>query len=387
MKYYSRRELYAMGEPLGDSVTQRKVGGGYVCGGGGKGGGGSSPAPDPNIGLAQQKMADLSQKEFEQWQTDIWPTLKSQTEKQNTRADEQFALDKEAQGIQMDSAKKNLAEYDRNAVNRESIYKEAEDYGTEENQQRMAEGAIGDVTTAATNADIQKTQQMQSYGINPNSGQFQGMKNSNQVVQAANAASAATQARNAAIQLGWAKKMDAAGLAQGSFGNQATSTGLALSSGGQALNSGQTTISNAGAMGNSMAQGYGGAMSGWNNVGQLGVQKYNADIQKYSVDQQAASASSAGWGALAGSVIGAGAKIGVAAMSDIRTKENIEVVGYLPNGLLVYEYEYKPEFKDHKHAGHGRYRGLMAHEVEKVIPEAVFEMDNGYKAINYSKVN
>lgn len=32
---YSRRELYAVGEPLGESATRRKLGGGYVCGGGG----------------------------------------------------------------------------------------------------------------------------------------------------------------------------------------------------------------------------------------------------------------------------------------------------------------------------------------------------------------
>jgi hypothetical protein len=38
---WSRRELEAFGEPLGDSVTQRKLGGGYICGGGGKGGGGA----------------------------------------------------------------------------------------------------------------------------------------------------------------------------------------------------------------------------------------------------------------------------------------------------------------------------------------------------------
>lgn len=31
----SRRDLYAMGEPFGDSATRRKPGGGYVCGGGG----------------------------------------------------------------------------------------------------------------------------------------------------------------------------------------------------------------------------------------------------------------------------------------------------------------------------------------------------------------
>jgi hypothetical protein len=41
---YSRRELYALGEPLGDSATYRKAGG-LVLGDGG-GGGGAAPAPD-----------------------------------------------------------------------------------------------------------------------------------------------------------------------------------------------------------------------------------------------------------------------------------------------------------------------------------------------------
>jgi hypothetical protein len=43
---YSRRQLYALGEPLGDSVTTKKVGGGRIYGGGG-GGGGSAPAAGP----------------------------------------------------------------------------------------------------------------------------------------------------------------------------------------------------------------------------------------------------------------------------------------------------------------------------------------------------
>ena len=42
MKYYSKRELYALGETLGDSVTEHKVGGGRIYGGGGKGGGGGT---------------------------------------------------------------------------------------------------------------------------------------------------------------------------------------------------------------------------------------------------------------------------------------------------------------------------------------------------------
>lgn len=41
---YSRRQLYAMGEPLGDSATYRKADGGLVLGDGGGDGGGSQPA-------------------------------------------------------------------------------------------------------------------------------------------------------------------------------------------------------------------------------------------------------------------------------------------------------------------------------------------------------
>jgi len=42
---YSRRQLYALGEPLGDSVTQKKLGGGYIAG---FGGGSSTPAAQPS---------------------------------------------------------------------------------------------------------------------------------------------------------------------------------------------------------------------------------------------------------------------------------------------------------------------------------------------------
>ena len=68
--------------------------------------------------------------------------------------------------------------------------------------------------------------------------------------------------------------------------------------------------------------------------------------------------------------------------SDIRMKENIELIGYMKNGLNVYDFEYKPEYKDA--AGHGRFRGVMAQEVEKVIPYAVITLDDGYKMVDYS---
>lgn len=77
---------------------------------------------------------------------------------------------------------------------------------------------------------------------------------------------------------------------------------------------------------------------------------------------------------------------GAAIMSDIRTKENIKAIGWLPNGLPVYEYEYKAEFKDHPLAGHGTHTGVMAQEVEVMYPNAVITLHDGYKAVDYGKL-
>ena len=72
--------------------------------------------------------------------------------------------------------------------------------------------------------------------------------------------------------------------------------------------------------------------------------------------------------------------------SDIRMKENIKHIAWLPNGLPVYTYEYKKEFKDHPLAGHGTHTGVMAHEVESMYPSAVITLDNGYKAVDYGQL-
>ena len=74
-------------------------------------------------------------------------------------------------------------------------------------------------------------------------------------------------------------------------------------------------------------------------------------------------------------------------MSDIRTKENITPVGVAENGLTVYKYEYKPEFKDHELAGHGVHYGYMAQEVEQVFPYAVHTLNDGYKVVDYGMIH
>ena len=275
---------------------------------GGKGGGGSAPSPDPNIGIAQRQMAQIQQDYLEQFKSQIWPAMKAQAEKQDARADEQFALDKETQRFQTGIAKEQYQRYtDVYKPLQDKLINQAEGYNTEGNFQRQAALAMGDVKDQFTQQREQQNQQMRSYGINPNSGRYQGMNNAAGIMEAASSASAATKARNAAEQLGWAKSMDALALGSGVFGNQATSTGLALNAGNQALGAGQTTMANYGALGGASAQATGVANQGWGTIGQLGVSKYNADVNAYSAQQQANASNNAALGSTFGSLAGAGA--------------------------------------------------------------------------------
>ena len=89
---------------------------------------------------------------------------------------------------------------------------------------------------------------------------------------------------------------------------------------------------------------------------------------------------SGGSGLLGG--LGAGAGEGIAALapmllgflSDRRAKEDIEKVGELKDGSNVYSFKYRGEPKTHI--------GLMADEVEKKTPEAVYDV-GGVKMVDY----
>jgi hypothetical protein len=95
-------------------------------------------------------------------------------------------------------------------------------------------------------------------------------------------------------------------------------------------------------------------------------------------------AATAAQSSLTGGLMNLGGTLGaVALMSDIRTKENIEPIGVAQNGLTVYRYEYRNEFKDRELAGHGVHYGYMAQEVEQVYPYAVRTLDDGYKVVDY----
>ena len=68
--------------------------------------------------------------------------------------------------------------------------------------------------------------------------------------------------------------------------------------------------------------------------------------------------------------------------SDIRLKKNIKKIGKLHDGINIYSFNYI----NRKDLPKGEQIGVMAQEVEKVIPEAVTTMADGYKAVNYALI-
>jgi hypothetical protein len=72
---------------------------------------------------------------------------------------------------------------------------------------------------------------------------------------------------------------------------------------------------------------------------------------------------------------------GAAIMSDERLKENIRLIGQR-NGFNWYEFDYKEGYG----LPTGKQQGVIAQEVEEVMPEAVMEDQNGYKMVNYEMI-
>ena len=68
--------------------------------------------------------------------------------------------------------------------------------------------------------------------------------------------------------------------------------------------------------------------------------------------------------------------------SDRSAKENIVYVGSHSPGIGLYLFEYKSAYR--QTWGHGMQFGVMADEVEQVLPEAVCVHPDGHKVVDYA---
>jgi hypothetical protein len=107
----------------------------------------------------------------------------------------------------------------------------------------------------------------------------------------------------------------------------------------------------------------------------------NASYQNQLNAYNAQQASNSGF---LGGLMNLGGTLGAAAIkpSDRKLKKDIKRIGTHDLGIGIYTYHYKD--------GHNLPKelqvGVMADEVEKIMPEAVITMADGYKAVNYALI-
>ena len=117
----------------------------------------------------------------------------------------------------------------------------------------------------------------------------------------------------------------------------------------------------------------GGVQSQLGQIGNSFFQTRQLDQGQQQVDNQANQSL-----AEIGSNMGAGTAGLAWWLSDINAKENVEWVSISDEGLPIVEFNYIGDDQ--------RWRGVIAQDVEKLIPDAVMEQD-GIKYVDYSKLS
>lgn len=270
---------------------------------GGKGG----KAPDPNPGMLASAAAAKEIGQIQKQTADDMLAFYRQ------QYDEMKPLLTEVMNTEMSTMKANqaradeYADYERQTFRplEKQLVKDAEEFSTEGNREALARKAALDVNVAASNARAQEGRALSRMGVNPNSGRFAALNNQLTLGQAATAAGAQTAARFEADNMGFARRMDAAGLGRNLATNASTAYGVSLAAGDAAS---KTSMAGGNFMGSGFqgAQaGYSGAASAYGTAGNIYGSEFNARMQGYNAQQQAQGSAMSGIGSMIGTGIGA----------------------------------------------------------------------------------
>ena len=296
-----------------------------------KKGGGSAPKPDPNIGVAAVKEAELGEEwlKFAKEQFGEANKRQDKLDDMTTRVTDQqlAAQDKAVKWGDEDRAtgQKFLARYSDLGTSQLDRYKRtfqpiedkiASDAANWDSEERMTEEAAKAKGTVLSNIQAQResrNRELSSMGVNPASGRSAAAGNTDSI----NAALAATQAENGARdgvrQQAQQLRSNAATLGQNINANGMQATNLGLASAGLGttnaslgLNAGSTALGNSlsnqaswANNSNIMSSGYQGAMSGYGNQANILNAKYGNQLSAWNAQQQS---NAAGFGGLMGGV-------------------------------------------------------------------------------------
>jgi hypothetical protein len=277
-------------------------------------------------------------------------------------ADQQLAAQEEQMGMAREDRARYLSTF---APVEQGLVRRAQEFDTDAYRERLASQAAADAARAFDTTRGMTSRNLSRMGVGPNSGA--ALSRMNDLGLASMRAGAMTGSRLQSEGEGMNRLYNAAALGRGL-------PGQTLGAYGGAVGAGSAGVNTAMAPGSQYMQGMG---QGANTIGSGrtmlqsglgGILSSQSDLYGQSMKGQQE---------MYGAVLGAGATLGGAYLSDRRLKENIELVGRDERTMLpLYEFEYK--------GGDGRrFLGVMADDVEKVFPEAVIEMSNGYKAVDY----
>lgn len=291
-----------------------------------KKGGGSAPAPDPNIGVAALKNAELGE--------DWLKFAQDQFGQANKRQETLDALTKQVTNKQLGVMDKTLKWADEDRATGQAFRDRYSKFGQQQmdrynqtfkpiedklatdamnwdSKARMDEEAGKARSTVLANVAAQResrAREQASMGVKPGSGRSVGTARADDINAALAGATAENSARDSIRQQAQAMRGNAASLGQtvSNSGMQATNLGLAASglgstSAGLGLNAGTSALSNNFAnnasWGNNasiMGQGFQGAMSGYGNMGNLLNAQYGNQLSAWNAQQQASAQGASG---------------------------------------------------------------------------------------------
>ena len=272
----------------------------------GKGGGSSAPSPDPNIGLAALKNAQLGDSwlAFAKEQFAVGNERQEATDALNTRVIEQQL------GVQEQAnkwAQEDRARYKEVFQPLENDFiKTANEYASPEKQEEAAAEARSAVMQSMEMQRQSNERQMASMGVvRPDSGRFAGITRAQDMNTALAAAGAQNGARQMIRDKGIALRGDAINLGRGLPSSAATAYGIGINSGNSAVANNASGNANFYANQGIMTSGFQGAIGANSSAGSMLNSLYGNQISAWQAQQQANATSAAGIGSMVGTLGGA----------------------------------------------------------------------------------
>lgn len=271
-----------------------------------KKGSSKAPSPDPAIGKAALKEAELG----EDW-------LKFAREQYKTSTKRQVEQDKLANEVtrnQLDASRQAQGWATADRQRYDQVFKPLQDefidtaknWDSAERQDKLAAEAKADVINNATMARQASERNMASMGVDPTSGRYAGVDRAGSQATSLAAAGAENTARNTVRKEGVAMRADAINMGSGLAVNPATSLGLSSSTGSAAMGTTSANNAQSAGLGSIMGQGYQAAMQGYGSQASILNQQYANQLNAWQAKEQANASATGGLFGGIGSIAGMG---------------------------------------------------------------------------------